>query len=40
MYALDTLLNIPKGSSHKILENAMKNHILGTAVLMGFYKKN
>ena len=39
LYALDIKLNIPEGSSKKEVENAMKDHIIAEAVLVGKYKR-
>lgn len=39
LYALDTELNLPKGSPKKNLEAAMQGHILAKAELMGTYKR-
>lgn len=39
VYALDSNLNIQAGSDKKTLENAMKDHVLGSAELMGQYQK-
>ena len=39
VYALDSDLNIQAGSDKKILEEAMKGHILGSGELMGHYQK-
>ncbi|MFX1532967.1 MAG: YbhB/YbcL family Raf kinase inhibitor-like protein [Promethearchaeota archaeon] len=39
LYALDTVLNLPIKSNKKVVEGAMKGHILAEAVLMGKYKK-
>jgi len=39
VYALDAELNIQPGSDKKALQTAMKEHILGTAELMGRYQK-
>lgn len=39
LYALDTTINIPEGSSKKQLEQAMEGHILGKAELIGTYQK-
>ena len=39
LYALDTILNIPKSSGKKALETAMEGHIVAEAQLMGTYKR-
>lgn len=39
LYALDTVLNLPKGATSKEVEEAMAGHIVGTAELMGRYKR-
>ena len=39
LYALDTVLNLPAGSTKKQLKAAMKGHILAEAVLMGTYQR-
>jgi len=39
LYALDTMLDLPAGSTKQALEKAMKGHILTEAVLMGTYKR-
>lgn len=39
VYALNTRLNLPEGSTKKALKEAMANHILDTGELMGQYKK-
>ncbi len=39
LYALDTKLNLEAGATKKQLENAMKDHILAQAELIGKYKK-
>jgi len=38
--ALDTILNLAPGVKKKEVLKAMEGHILGTAELMGTYKKN
>lgn len=38
LYALDTILNLPEGSTKKDLERAMQGHIVAQAQLMGTYK--
>jgi len=40
LYALDTLINLPEGSSKGQLEDAMEGHILGRAELVGTYKRH
>ncbi len=39
LYALDTHLNLPEGSSKQALLKAMDNHILDQAQLMGRYSR-
>jgi Raf kinase inhibitor-like YbhB/YbcL family protein len=39
LYALDTKLNLPDGSKKSEIENAMRNHILAKAELIGLYKR-
>jgi Raf kinase inhibitor-like YbhB/YbcL family protein len=39
LYALDTLLNLPPGATKKQLLDAMGNHIVGQAQLMGKYRR-
>lgn len=39
LYALNTLLDLPTGSSKKDVENAMKGHILEECQLVGLYEK-
>lgn len=39
LYALDTELNLPKGSTKRDLERAIEGHILAKAELMGTYKR-
>ncbi|MFI5334929.1 MAG: YbhB/YbcL family Raf kinase inhibitor-like protein [Chlamydiales bacterium] len=39
LYALDTLLKLPQGTSKDLLEKAMQGHILATAQLMGRYER-
>lgn len=39
LYALDTQLNLPSGSTKAVVEKAMKDHILTKAELMGRYTK-
>ena len=40
LYALDTELNLPEGTTKKDLERAMQGHIIAQAQLMGTYKRN
>ena len=40
LYALDIVLNLPKGSAKKDIEREMKGHIITKAELMGTYKRN
>ena len=40
LYALDTILNLPEGSTKKDLEREMQGHILAQAQLMGTYKRS
>jgi len=40
LYAIDTLLSIPEGSSKAEVEGAMEGHILEEAILMGRYERN
>ncbi len=40
LYALDTTLNLPQGSTKKDLERAMQGHIIAKAELVGIYKRN
>ena len=40
LYALDTTLNLPQGSTKKDLERAMQGHILAQSELMGTYKRS
>src|SRR5262249_45017894 len=40
IYALDSKLNLPKGSSKENLKTAMKDHILREAELMGTFKRH
>jgi len=40
LYALDTILNLAPGVKKKEVFKAMEGHVLGTAELMGTYKKN
>ena len=39
IYALDKKLGLPEGASKADLENAMKDHVLGSGELVGLYKK-
>ena len=39
LYALDTMLHLPVGSTKKNLEMAMQGHIIGQAQLIGNYKR-
>ena len=39
LYALDTMLNLASGAKKKEVLKAMEGHVLGTAELMGTYKK-
>lgn len=39
LYALDTVLDIPDTSKKADLENAIKNHILASAELIGNYRR-
>lgn len=39
LYALDTTLDLPSGSTKKELEKAMQSHVLSNAELMGKYKR-
>lgn len=39
VYALDTMLNLNEGVGRKVLDNAMKTHIISSAVLMGKYSR-
>ena len=39
LYALDTTLNLPASSSKSDLENAMKDHTLAKAQMMGRYNR-
>jgi Raf kinase inhibitor-like YbhB/YbcL family protein len=38
LYALDTMLDLPEGSSYDALKNAMLNHIITQADLVGLYE--
>ena len=39
LYALDTILDLPAGSTLQVLETAMKGHTLAFAELIGLYKR-
>lgn len=39
LYALDTMLDVPEGSTKKDVEKAMQGHIVAQAQLMGKYKR-
>lgn len=39
LYALDTRLDLPKSTDKKALEEAMKNHILAKAEIIGLYAR-
>lgn len=39
LYALDTKLDLPEGSTKKEIESAMKGHVIAEAQLMGRYKR-
>ncbi len=39
LYALDTKLNLGNGTTKKELEKAMQGHILGSAEMIGLYKR-
>ncbi|HLX93088.1 MAG TPA: YbhB/YbcL family Raf kinase inhibitor-like protein [Puia sp.] len=39
VYALDTMLSIPAGSTRSDLDNAMRGHILAQGELVGLYTK-
>jgi Raf kinase inhibitor-like YbhB/YbcL family protein len=39
LYALDTVLDLPVGSSRTQLENAMQGHVLAEGQLMGTYQR-
>ncbi len=39
LYALDTRLNLGNGTTKKELEKAMQGHVLGSAELIGLYKR-
>lgn len=40
LYALDTILDLPKPVTSKILQSAMQNHILAKASFIGLYGQN
>jgi Raf kinase inhibitor-like YbhB/YbcL family protein len=40
LFALNTFLDLPNGSSKEQIEESMKNHIITTAKLTGIYSKN
>ncbi|MBI4272891.1 YbhB/YbcL family Raf kinase inhibitor-like protein [Candidatus Uhrbacteria bacterium] len=40
LYALDTMLDLPAGSSKTEVEKVMEGHILVQAILMGRYNRN
>lgn len=40
LYALDTLLALSKNANKKMVEDAMKNHIIETAELIGLYSRS
>jgi len=40
IYSLDTMLNLPKGSTKEKVENAIKGHILQKGELVGLYNRN
>ncbi len=39
LYALDTMLNLPKDATKTVLLNAMQNHIITEATLTGLYSR-
>ncbi len=39
LYALDTVLNLPEGASKEEVQEAMKNHVLESAEIIGLYKR-
>jgi Raf kinase inhibitor-like YbhB/YbcL family protein len=39
LYAIDTLLNIPEGSTKEDVEKAIFGHIISEAVLIGIYQR-
>ena len=39
LYALDTTLTLPQTSKRKVVDSAMKGHIVGDATLMGRYAR-
>jgi len=40
LYALDTVLDLPEGASKKEIEQAMQNHIIAQAELIGLYEQS
>jgi Raf kinase inhibitor-like YbhB/YbcL family protein len=40
LFALDGMIDLPKGSSKDQLEDAMEGHIIGKAELVGTYQRN
>lgn len=40
LYALDSLLKLPEGSTKKQVEKAMEGHIIGNAELIGTYQRH
>lgn len=40
LYALDTVLSLPKETDKKMLEEAIKNHIIEKAELVGVYSRS
>ncbi len=40
IYSLDTMLNLPEGSTKEEIENAMSGHILQKGELIGLYNRN
>jgi phosphatidylethanolamine-binding protein (PEBP) family uncharacterized protein len=39
LYALDTMLDLPPGATHKEVTAAIKGHVLAQSELMGTYEK-
>ncbi len=39
VYALDTMLDLAPGASHRKLQRAMEGHILGYGLLSGWFSK-